>query len=56
MLSDAICKPVKLLKLTINHMGLGVFPSKTQIESDNNLADLEKDFEKIADKMKSKAG
>lgn len=55
LLSDAISKPVKLLKSTIRDLGLGVFPSKTQFESDNDLADLEKDFEKLADKIKSKA-
>ena len=56
LLSDAISKPVKLLKLTIKDMGLEIFPSKAQIESDNNLADLEKDFKILADKIKSKAG
>jgi CHASE3 domain sensor protein len=56
LLNDAISKHVGLFKSIIKNMGIGVFPSKTEIESDNIFADLEKDFEKIAHKIISKAG
>jgi len=51
-LADTIRKPVKLLKSTIKDMGLGIIPGKIQIESNNELVDLEKSFEQIAKAQK----
>ena len=52
-LADAVSEPIKLLKSTIKSMGQGIFPNKTEIESNNDLADLEESFEKIVGRIKS---